>query len=96
MRIRPTGPLSIISLWFTCLLPFWFVFKCGKSIFSFVFLGVRKGAGINFHHMYTEIIKSKSTFEYLPITYTILSQLSRSFYGLGKLVLRATFISLTC
>ena len=51
--------------------------------YSLVFLGIKKGAGINFHNMYTEIIKSRSSFEDLPI-------------GLGKLVLRATLTSLTC
>ena len=49
---------------------FWFLFKCGKSICPFVFLRVRKGAGINFHYMYTEIMKSKFTFEDLPIPVT--------------------------
>ena len=65
-------------------------------MFPFVFLGLKKGAGIIFHHMYTEIVKSRSTVEDLSIAYTILSQLPRSLYGLGKSVLRAAFISLTC
>ena len=69
------------------------------AIFTFIFLGVRKGAGTNFHYMYTEIIKSRSTFEDLRIAYTILYQLPKSFYGLGKSwqigsTVRATFISL--
>ena len=63
----------IISFWCMCVvLSFWFLFKYDKSIpvFPFVFLRVRKGAGINFHHIYTEIIKSKFTFEDLPIPVT--------------------------
>ena len=65
------------------------------SLLYFSELG--KGAGINFHHMYTEIIKSGSTFEDLPtrvipfcLNYQGLS------YGLGKLALRAAVTSVTC
>ena len=51
-------------------LPFLFLIKCGKSIFPLYFSELGKGAGINFHHMYTELIKFRSTFEDLPIPLT--------------------------
>ena len=56
----------------SAVLSFWFPFKCDKSIpaFPFLFPRVRKGARINFHYMYTEIIKCKFTLEGLPIPVT--------------------------
>ena len=56
-----------------------------------------KGAEIDFHYMYTEIIKSRSTFEDLPIPVKpFCPNYQGLFNGLGKLALRATVISLTC
>ena len=47
--------------------------------------------------MYTEIIKSRSIFEDLPIPVTpFCLNYQGLFYGLGKLALRVTVIALTC
>ena len=64
------------------------------SLLYFSELGKREG--INFHYMYTEIIKSRSTFEDLPIPVTPFCLHYQGLYGPGKLALRVTVIALTC